>query len=194
MAKRRTVITQVPPGAAVPAGEPRRYVGGHGYVRLRWRVAPYTYVECYEHRVVDGFVVGAGLHRHHINQQRDDNRPDNLATLTPDEHEEIHNHCDVLDQIVELYRSGLSTVEVGRRVGRDPAVVYRHLVAQGVPIRNQVRPVDDAEREEIAQLFREGLSWSEIERRTGRSSQTLARIRRACEDVPRRRPGIQVAR
>ena len=149
-------------------------------MRLRWKMtAPYTYVECYEHRIVDGKVVAREVERHHLNRDRADNRPENLVSLSVHEHAQVHHHCDVLDDIVRLYGEGHSTVAVGRMVGRDNAVVYRHLVAQGVPIRNKVNRVTDAEREQIAELFREGRSWAEVGRITGRSSYSLAKVKNA---------------
>jgi hypothetical protein len=136
--RKRATYRSIPPGTPIPADEPKRYLNGFGYVRLRWKVAPYAYVECYEHRVIDGAVVEEGLERHHINRVRDDNRPDNLATLTPEEHDGEHG-CEVLDEIIRLYAQGHSTVAVGRMVGRHSSVVYRHLVAQGVPVRSHMR-------------------------------------------------------
>lgn len=174
----KTVIRSIPPGSPIPTGTPKRYYNAPGYVRLRWKMAPYTYLECFEHRVVDGMIVAGNVERHHINRVRDDNRPENLATLTPEEHDREHHHCDVLEDIVRLYREGHSTVAVGRMVDRDPAVVYRHLIAQGVPIRNRVRYLDDEERAYIRQLFAQGCSWAEVERITGRSTWSIARIRR----------------
>lgn len=184
----RTTIQQVPPGEHVPASEPKRYRNSQGYVRLRWKLGPYHYVECYEHRVVDGVALASGVERHHVNRIRDDNRPENLQTLTPSEHEREHA-CDVLDDIVRLYQEGHSTPAVARMVGRDSAVVYRHLVAEGVELRNRVERLTDDERDRIAELFRAGHPWSEVEKMTGRSLQTLAAVRRRYSDIPKRRPG-----
>jgi len=122
-------------------------------------------------------VVPRDVERHHLNKERADNRSENLVSLTPSEHAEVHHYCEVLDDIVRLYGEGHSTLAVGRMVGRDAAVVYRHLVAQGVPMRNKVSRVTDAEREHIAELFREGKSWAEVGRLTGRSSYSLGKAK-----------------
>lgn len=57
-------------------------------MRLRWLVGPNEYVEAYEHRLVKK--CPQGLHVHHVNRVRDDNREENLKVLTPSEHEKIH--------------------------------------------------------------------------------------------------------
>lgn len=91
---------------------------------------------------------------------------------------EPERHCAVVDEIVALYQSGLSTIEVGKRVGRDGSVVYRHLVAQGVKMRNQVRPVDADEKALILQMFAAGKKWREIAEATGRSSWAINKVRK----------------
>lgn len=72
----------------MPAGTPRRYRNDSGYVRLRWKISPEQYVEAYEHRVVMGRP--EGMHVHHINGMKDDNRPANLQVLSPHEHAKLH--------------------------------------------------------------------------------------------------------
>lgn len=39
----------------------------------------------------------------------------------------------------ELYRSGMSTYQIGRKLGRNPANVYRALVKLGVTTRSEDR-------------------------------------------------------
>lgn len=73
----------------IPAGEPRRYRNGRGYIRLRWKVGTEQYVEEYEHRIVAGRP-DPWLHVHHINGVKDDNRPENLEVLTREEHGRKH--------------------------------------------------------------------------------------------------------
>jgi hypothetical protein len=53
--KRRATIRQITTLDQVPPFPPRRYRSSHGYIRLRWRIGPWTYLECYEHRLAAGF-------------------------------------------------------------------------------------------------------------------------------------------
>ncbi len=85
---KKPVIRQLKDGEPIPDGVPKRYVNGSGYMRLRWLVGPNEYVEAYEHRLVKK--CPQGLHVHHVNRVRDDNREENLKVLTPSEHEKIH--------------------------------------------------------------------------------------------------------
>jgi hypothetical protein len=72
----------------LPMSEPKRYRNDRGYIRLRWLVSPNHNVEAYEHRVVMGRP--AGMEVHHKNRVRDDNRPENLMILTPEQHALLH--------------------------------------------------------------------------------------------------------
>lgn len=125
-------IRTLRPGEPIPDGEPRRYVDGAGYVKLRWKIAPRCYVETREHRVVAGVVTAN--HVHHIDGDPANNSPDNLVVLTAAEHRTAHRVLDH-DLIVRLYASGLTTLEVGAEVGCNPATVSRILRSAGVPAR-----------------------------------------------------------
>lgn len=176
MTVRRTFITQIPPGSPIPNGAPRRYKNRDGYVRLRWYVSTYTYVECYEHRVVDGHVVNAEYERHHVNRVRDDNHPDNLVSLAPADHDALHHHCAVLDDIVRLYQEGKPTTEVARLVGRDNSVVYRHLVAAGVPIRRPQSYLPTIDPDQLREWHRQGVRTMEMARRFGRTPRAVKAV------------------
>jgi hypothetical protein len=148
----------------IPAGEPRRYRSSHGYIRLRWRVGQ-EYVETYEHRVFAGRVTDEE-HVHHVNHVKTDNSPGNLRPLTSGEHTVLHS----IDRIpvygrtphnkgkiavlpwheaaAAMYPKGFSTYEIGKRLRRDPASVYRALIKLGVPLRKEARiAIPNRERE-----------------------------------------------
>lgn len=61
--------------------------------------------------------------------------------LSAEEHRAIHGTEALIwhEEACVLYRAGLSTYQVGKRVGRDPSVVYRALVKLGVPMRKEAR-------------------------------------------------------
>lgn len=85
----KATIRSLRPGEPVPDFEPRRYRAQRGYIKLRWLVDTQHYVEEYEHRLAAGRPP-AWMHVHHINGIKDDNRPENLQVLTPEEHTKLH--------------------------------------------------------------------------------------------------------
>lgn len=137
-ARYRVTTRWLEPGEQVPPDEPHRYPSSHGYIRLRWRIGRLQHVETYEHRVFDGRVTEEE-HVHHVNGNRSDNRPENLRPLSSAEHEAIHGNPRWWVQAARAYTSGLSTYQVGKRLGKNPATVYRALVKMGVAIRKDAR-------------------------------------------------------
>lgn len=153
----------------VPTGEPKRYRNSQGYVRLRWLTGPNEYAEVLEHRLVMGLPDGQV---HHINRIRDDNRPENLIVLSAEEHSQLHAREDWAsgkytgvsqrtreraqrrleieerwDRMADRYRSGATTITVGKEFGIDPSNVSRGLRARGVQMRGtsevRARPLDE---------------------------------------------------
>lgn len=131
-----TVIRQLVAGDPVPEGKPRRYPSSHGYVRLRWRLAPRLLAEVYEHRVRDGVVV-EDEHVHHRNHQPDDNRPENLQGMTAREHADLHreDRRAPWQRIAQMYEAGDTQPSIARQLGIDSSTVSRALGRAGVTTR-----------------------------------------------------------
>jgi hypothetical protein len=113
-------------------------VRSHGYVLLRWRVGPRQYVETYEHRVFNGRVT-TEEHVHHVNHVRADNRAANLRPVSAAKHHLEHEDVRWHREAAASYVAGLSTYQIGKRLCRNPATVYRALVKLGVPLRKEAR-------------------------------------------------------
>ncbi len=182
------MIRQLMDSETPPSGEPRRYVQGSGYVVLRWKIGPYSYVERREHRhmmIQRGHDI-RGRHVHHINGVRSDNRPENLIVLGSSEHHAEHRAVD-RKRAVALYQSGLTTAEVANEVGCTPGAVSRFLADAGV----KARPPQGVSlpQARIRALYLKGYSPAAIARQLGVPN--VAAIRRRVKDMglPPRRAG-----
>jgi len=153
------------PGEQIPEGEPYRYPNDRGYIRLRWKIGPKQYVECYEHRVIDGRVTTAE-HVHHMNHVRDDNRPENLEHLTQAEHSERHA-SEVEGEAVRLYLAGHSTLTVGERVGITAGAVSRLLARCGVTARPNSAYYPDVDLDRLRSLHASGVKMGPMARELG---------------------------
>ena len=183
------MIRTLKAGEVVPSAPPRRYVAAHGYVRLRWTVGPGPgdQVEVYEHRVVDGRVTTAE-HVHHRNHKRDDNRPENLAHLTAEQHAAEHADSKRDAEIVSLYQQGWSTVRLGSRFNLNPSSVRKALLRSGVALRSPSDYVQPVELERVKQLHGEGVRAQRMASMLGVG---VERINRALDELglPRFAPG-----
>jgi HNH endonuclease len=132
------------PGAKVNVGSGEN-ITAHGYRRVYVPGHPTAaaYGWAYEHRMVAydawGDVV-LGMQVHHKNHDRLDNRLENLELMTQADHMAAHgmkNRKVERGQVVEMYRSGMSTPAIAKAVGSHAGNVYRMLVAEGEPLRSK---------------------------------------------------------
>lgn len=134
----RDQITTLKHGDPVPAEAPARYFNQQGYVRLRWKVAPWTYVEAYEHRVVMGLPPDE-IHVHHRNHDRADNRPENLELVEASVH--IADHAEErrlnVAHAYELYSGGMRLADVAAVMGCHPASLSKAFAREGLKARTR---------------------------------------------------------
>ena len=129
----RKTYRQLQPGESPPRWEPYRYRADRGYIRLRWKVAPYTYVEVYEHR----FRLGCPkADVHHKNEVKSDNETSNLTKMNRSTHMREHRGCD-WNRVVSLYSSGLTMPQVASAMGINHGTVSRVLRRLGLPARRR---------------------------------------------------------
>jgi hypothetical protein len=172
----------------IPAGQPRRYVNKcHGYVVLRWKTGTRQYVEMLEHRYVAGRTTP---HVHHINRNRQDNRPENLRPVTPLEHGAEHSVVDWVEA-ADLYAEGWHLKRLADRYCVHYVGLLRGLRKRGVKMRSAAegkRAARGVDLDRLKQLWSEGLSERAIARALGQS-RIVIRDRREQLGLTPRRPG-----
>jgi hypothetical protein len=125
-----------------------RNVMSTGYVRVHAPGHPMAQKHGWalEHRMVayEAGLLGAGDPRqvHHKNHDKLDNRLSNLAVVTTEQHG--HHHRDIdRGEVESLYLAGLTTIEVGSRVGTHAGNVSRMLAERSVPVRPNTTKADE---------------------------------------------------
>ncbi|MBL7487030.1 hypothetical protein [Frankia sp. AgW1.1] len=182
---KKTSIRTLQPGETPPQAEPRRYPNANGYIRLRWKTGPRSYVECYEHRLVAGVVTDD--HVHHKNHDRADNRGDNLQILSPEAHAAEHGlELRTWDRAsgAAMYRGGATVVQIAEHFGINNATVSRALRREGVQMRNSGAHRRMDITDDVIRLRRGGASIHEIAGALGVSTTPVARVLREA-DLPR---------
>lgn len=106
-------------------------------------------------------------HVHHINLDPLDNRPENLAVLTPSEHRKAHSK--VTDEMLtELHRRGLNASEIGREVGLSSPQAFRRLRALGLDTtRGKFWNKTEVDVDAVKRLVVDGLRAEAIAERLG---------------------------
>lgn len=149
---KRTTYRQLGAGETPPAGEPRRYSDPRGYVRLRWKVGPWEYVETYERDVAGALV---------RTQPSAAKRIDVAAAW-------------------RLYVSGMTLPEVGAALDCDHGALSRALRRAGYELRPansyRHRPPDAGE---VVRLYEDGLGLRDTARSVGSSVGTVRAVLRS---------------
>lgn len=128
---RRWKTHRIQPGEPIPNEPAKRYIMRSGYVVLRWHKDGQI-LEILEHRFLAGNPIGPVHHRNH---KKVDNSPDNLEPVgSPKAHSERHRSVD-RTRVVELYRSGLTTLQIAAQLGINHGTVSRVLEAEGQEAR-----------------------------------------------------------
>lgn len=169
-------------GDLVPEGEPRRYKTGAGYVALRWKTGPDTYVEVREHRLVAG-IPPISIHVQHIDGDKSNNDPSNLRLLSSGEHTRLHmqertKRGKARDreraarrvareaewvEIARRYAAGENTTQLGQAFGLDPSNISRGLRQRGHTLRpGNSRPYTQEEIRAILALDEVGIGTERI--------------------------------
>lgn len=145
----RSSIRSLRPGEPWPEGEPRRYLNAEGYTRLRWKVGPGQHVETYL-RDESGALVR--------------NQPNRLKTV------------DRARALV-LFDDGLTTVQIARELGCNPATVSRLVRREGRLGRTKRDYAPEVDKEDLLRRYQANQGYSRIAKDlgvgTGRVKQTL---------------------
>ena len=115
--------------------EPEPFVRPNGYVQIYQpgHVLANAQGHVYLHRLVAWEAFGPfdpSMHVHHKDHDRTNNDPTNLEIVTAEEHGRRHRVHD-RNQALDLYESGLSTIEVARVMGTHAGNVSRFIREAG---------------------------------------------------------------
>lgn len=88
----------------------------------------------------------------------------------------------------ELYKSGLTLEEVGKRLGVSHVTIHRDVTEMGLRMRPSGPKVEPGRRAEAARLYRDGLTLREVGERLGVTADIVLRDLKSL-GIKRRRPG-----
>jgi transposase-like protein len=94
---------------------------------------------------------------------------------------------DVRKEAVQLYETGLSAKEIGKKLGVGTSSVIQWAKDAGLHVRNssEARGITDVIKKEAVRLYEIGLSTVAIEKRLGINNSTVGRIVRGAGITPR---------
>lgn len=132
------------------------------------------------HRAIAAAIYGEseieGHEIHHINGNHFDNRPENLANLTPHEHQHLHRSNEYkyderlnITKLVELYNSGESVASIARMFNCDDSTIRSRLQdvvdlrpqRESLLLRNRTPEIIERNNE-ICRLYLEGYLIKEL--------------------------------
>lgn len=90
--------------------------------------------------------IPAGYVIHHKNADRRDNRIENLACMTPGEHNHAHTKRLPIAAMVARYRAGESTYAIAAAHGVHQTTVWSRLISAGVGMRHAKTKEAESER------------------------------------------------
>jgi len=159
-----------------------------GYWEYFWKTGTATYVRALAHRCIGGRYTDAEV-IHHINENKLDNRPENLQPMTRSEHAHHHLVPDFeWEDAMARYEAGENTTVIGASMGVHPATLSRGFRKRGLTMRHPTPNKRDDITEIVLRRHREGLRPGAIGKELGLSRSPVDRILRE-HGIPPYRPG-----
>lgn len=102
---------------------------------------------------------------------------------------------EIIDQMEELYKQGLSSDNIGKQLGTKGQTVTKYLKERGIEIRGPKKKLQEGDKEKMCLLYQEGLSAPKIAEKFGVQHTLVLRYledagisRRSAEECHRKYP------